>query len=160
MGSSFLVLRVCTVGSMFGTGVVVWVYCGKQFLVLKCVLWVALLILRGYVGVHVWYCGNKKIVGQGGHYGRTPCAAQKNHTEEGRRCMVLCEFQIKLPGAIPPPIPPPPWAKVQAQPLGRPALCPGGRGNGRGNSTRPTPSHTKNETSSKTEKKQIAHNLP
>ena len=115
---------------------------------------------EGYVGVHVWYCGSKKIVGQGGHYGRTPCAAQKNHTEEGRRCMVLCEFQIKLPGAIPPPIPPPPWAKVQAQPLGRPALCPGGRGNGRGNSTRPTPSHTKNETSSKTEKKEIAHNLP
>ena len=73
-------------------GVVVWVYCGKQFLVLKCVLWVALLILRGYVGVHVWYCGNKKIVGQGGHYGRTPCAAQKNHTEEGKRSMVLCEF--------------------------------------------------------------------
>ena len=79
-------------GWHFGTGVVVWVYCGKQFLVLRCVLWVALLILRGYVGIHVWYCGNKEIVGQGWHYGRTPCAAQKYPTEEGKRSMVLCEF--------------------------------------------------------------------
>jgi len=30
-GKQFLVLRVCTVDGIFGTGVVVWVYCGKQF---------------------------------------------------------------------------------------------------------------------------------
>ena len=89
---SFLVKKGVQWVAFLVQGVVVWVYCGKQFLVLRCVLWVALLILRGYVGIHVWYCGNKEIVGQGWHYGRTPCAAQKYPTEEGKRSMVLCEF--------------------------------------------------------------------
>ena len=91
-GNHFLVKRGVQWVAFLVQGVVVWVYCGKQFLVLRCVLWVALLILRGYVGIHVWYCGNKEIVGQGWHYGRTPCAAQKYPTEEGKRSMVLCEF--------------------------------------------------------------------
>ena len=32
---SFFGKEGCTMGCMFGTGVVVWVYCGKQFLVLR-----------------------------------------------------------------------------------------------------------------------------
>ena len=63
-GKQFLVLRVCTVGRIFGTGVVVWVYCGKQFLVLR------VCTVDGIfgTGVVVWvYCG-KQFFGTEGVY--------------------------------------------------------------------------------------------
>ena len=119
-------------GSMFGTGVVVWVYCGKQFLVLKCVLWVALLILRGYVGVHVWYCGNKKIVGQGGITAEHRAQPKRTTQKRGEDAWSCANSKLSFLVLFPLPFPLPPGRKCRPSPWAGLHFAQGGGGMGGG----------------------------
>ena len=68
----------------------------------------ALLILRGYVGVHVWYCGNKKIVGQGGITAEHRAQPKRTTQKRGEDAWSCANSKLSFLVLFPLPFPLPP----------------------------------------------------